>query len=323
MVRKIPYKDHDEWLSIRRRYIGGSDAAAVVGLNKWASPYSVWADKLGKVPPKEDTEAMRIGRDLEEYVAVRFSERSGKRVQRCNFILVNDKYPFAHASVDRLIIGEDSGLECKTTSSLAMKNFKNGEFPENYYVQSVHYLAVTERKRWYVAVLVLGQGFFVYQLTRIPGDICPEWCESSVYVDDAEIEALMGAEEEFWHYVLTETPPPIDGSDATSEAIKTIFAESCEAVCDLYPYNSTLMAYSAVCEQIKSLERDKDDLANQIKVYMKDAQSGENDKFKVSWKTSTRSTFDHKAFAKDHPNLNLTNYYKTTNTRIFKVTNKE
>ena len=322
MIAKIPYKDHEEWLKLRQGYIGGSDAAAVIGMNAYASPYSVWADKLSKVPPKEDNEAMRIGRDLEEYVAERFTEKSGKKVRRCNFILVNDKYPFAHANVDRLIVGEDAGLECKTTSVLNLKNFKNGEFPENYYCQSVHYMAVTEYKRWYVGVLVLGKGFYIYQLTRIPGDICPEWCESSLYVDDAEIEALMGAEGEFWHYVETKTPPPIDGLESSTEALSVMYPESNDSVVDLYPYNNTLMAYTAVCNQIKALEADKEALANEVKVYMKEAQGGENDKFRVSWKSSTRQTFDSKAFAKDYPNMSLAKYYKTTNVRTFKVTQK-
>lgn len=61
MITKIPYKDHAEWLELRKGYIGGSDAAAVVGLNAWSSPYAVWADKVGKLPEKEDTEAMRLG----------------------------------------------------------------------------------------------------------------------------------------------------------------------------------------------------------------------------------------------------------------------
>ena len=101
-----------------------------------------------------------------------------------------------------------------------------------------------------------------------------------------------------------------------------MYPESSDSVVDLYPYNNTLMAYTAVCNQIKALEADKDALANEVKAYLKDAQGGENDKFKVSYKSSVRQTFDHKAFAKDHPNLILANYYKTTQTRIFKVTQK-
>lgn len=69
----------EEWLEERRKSIGGSDAAAVIGMSRFASPYTVWMDKTGRLPEKEDTEAMRIGRDLEEYVAKRFEEASGKR----------------------------------------------------------------------------------------------------------------------------------------------------------------------------------------------------------------------------------------------------
>ena len=128
---------HKEWLEHRRRSIGGSDAAAIIGLNPWASPYSVWADKLGLIPPKEDNEAMRLGRDLEEYVAKRFCEETGKRVRRENSIIINPDYPFAHANVDRILIGEDAGLECKTSSSLNLKKYKNGEYPANFYCQCI------------------------------------------------------------------------------------------------------------------------------------------------------------------------------------------
>ena len=58
----------DAWLEERRKSIGGSDAPSIIGLNPWQSPYTVWADKLGKLPPKEDNEAMRLG-PLEELLA--------------------------------------------------------------------------------------------------------------------------------------------------------------------------------------------------------------------------------------------------------------
>ena len=121
----------EDWLDERRKSIGGSDAPAIIGLNPWASPYTVWADKLGKLPPKEDNEAMRLGRDLEDYVARRFTEATGKKVRRENFIITNPQYPFAHANVDRMVVGEDAGFEAKTTSVLNLKRFKGGEYPAN------------------------------------------------------------------------------------------------------------------------------------------------------------------------------------------------
>ena len=85
---KISTKEmsHDEWLEHRQKSIGGSDASAILGMNTYCSPYTVWADKLGNLPPKEDNEAMRLGRDLEEYVAKRFTEETGKKLRKENNI---------------------------------------------------------------------------------------------------------------------------------------------------------------------------------------------------------------------------------------------
>lgn len=85
------------WLAERRKTIGGSDAAGIVGLSRHATPYTVWADKTGRLPEQEDNETMRQGRELEEYVAKRWEEATGKRVRRSNALLYNPSYPFAHA----------------------------------------------------------------------------------------------------------------------------------------------------------------------------------------------------------------------------------
>lgn len=307
MIKEIAFKNHEEWLEIRKKYIGGSDAAAVVGLNSFSSPYTVWADKLGKLPPKEDNEAMRLGRDLEDYVAKRFTEQTGKKVRRKNFILWNSDYPFAHANVDRLIVGENAGLECKTTSVLNLKSFKNGEFPENYYVQCMHYMAVTGYKKWYLAVLILGKEFKVFEIER----------------DEDEIKALMEAEREFWSCVEKGEPPMIDGSEATTNTIKTVLAESNDNTSvNLFAYESTLEQYIALSKQIKELENLRDEMANKVKVFMDSSAKGESDKYKVSFLSTLRQSFDSKRFAKDNPNIDLSDYYKTSTYRTFRVNEK-
>lgn len=109
--RSIKGMGRAEWLEVRRESIGGSDASTIVGLSKWSSPMSVWADKLGMLEEKPETEAMRMGRDLEGYVADRFTEATGKRVEKVNAILYNELYPFAHANIDRWVVGENAGLD--------------------------------------------------------------------------------------------------------------------------------------------------------------------------------------------------------------------
>lgn len=298
--------EHDEWLEHRRNSIGGSDASSIIGLNPWSSPYSVWADKLGKLPPKQDNEAMRQGRDLEFYVADRFCEATGKKVRRENYILINPDYPFAHANVDRMVIGEDAGLECKTTSSLNMKNFKNGAFPDTYYVQCVHYMMVTGCKKWYLAVLVLNKEFMVFEIER----------------DEEEIEALAKSEEEFWKLVETKTAPIADGTTSTSNTLSVLYPESNDESVNLFAYEADLQQYMALSAQIKDLERLKDEMANKVKAFLGEAGKGESDCYRVSWASSTRSTFDSKRFASEHKDIDLSEYYKTSSYRTFKVTEK-
>lgn len=299
----------EEWLELRRHSIGGSDAAAIIGLSKWASPYTVWADKTGRLPDKPDTEAMRQGRDLEEYVAQRFSEATGKRVKRCNAILYNPAYPHSHADVDRMIVGENAGLECKTTSTLDVKQFRGVEFPEKYYAQCVHYMAITGADRWYLAVLVLGKEFHVYTLER----------------DEAEIRALMDAETAFWEqYVETDTPPAADGAESTTDAIRTIYADSSQSICILFGRETLLEEYMALKSQSKALDARIAEIQNTIMEDMQDAERGECGAYTVIWKAQERETFQRKEFEKAHPEINLAEYCRVSKSRPFKVTeNKE
>lgn len=107
----------EEWLKLRKKGIGGSDAGAVCGLNPYTSPVAVYRDKTTDSVDMSDNEAMRQGRDLEEYVAQRFTEETGMKVRRSNKMYWSETYPFMYADVDRLIVGEDAGLECKTVSA--------------------------------------------------------------------------------------------------------------------------------------------------------------------------------------------------------------
>lgn len=304
-LKKISTIDmpREEWLEHRMKHIGGSDAAAILGLNEYVSRYTVWADKLGKIPPVEDNEAMRQGRDLEFYVAERFCEATGKKVRRENNILINPDYPYAHANVDRMVIGEDAGLECKTTSSLNMKKFKNGTYPDKYYVQCVHYMMVTGCKKWYLAVLVLNRSFMWFEIER----------------DEDEINALAQSEEEFWKFVESESAPALDGTESTSDTINAIYPESNGESISLFGFDNDLETYIALTAQIKALEALKEESANKVKAYLENASRGESNRYRVSWASQTRQTFDAKAFANDHPDMDLSNYYKTSKYRTFKV----
>jgi putative phage-type endonuclease len=323
-IQKIPTgkMSREDWLIERRKSLGGSDMGAVLGLNPWRSPYAVWAEKTGRVTDDRETEAMRIGRDLEPYVAQRFSEASGKTVRRLNALLRNNRMcPWLHANVDRLIVGEESGLECKTASALNASKFTGGEFPATYYAQCVTYLAVTEYERWYLAVLVMGREFKVFQMTRIPDDPCPEWCESSVYVSPEEIEALITAAAEFWDRVKFNDPPPVDGLPATADALAQVIGRSNdEKYIDLTGIQATVRAYLKLRDEDAERKELLTKYENQIKEYMGDAAGASCELAKFSWKSQSSKRFDLKRFKKEHPEVDITGYYNYSTSRPFKVT---
>jgi len=300
-TRNLP---REKWLEIRRKTIGGSDAAGIVGLSSYTSPYTVWANKTGRLPDAEDNEAMRQGRDLEEYVAKRWMEATGKHVRRCNSMLYNHLYPFAHADIDRSVVGESAGLECKTTSTLNIRQFNGVDFPEKYYVQCVHYLAVTGYQRWYLAVLVFGRGFYIFTLER----------------NQAEIDALMAAEQNFWEFVKNDTPPDLDGLDATGKALQVIYPVSDGRSIQLFGRETILTEYFSLRRKVEVIEERMEQIANSIKEDMQECERANCSGFSVLWKSQTRRQFQPKEFEKAYPEIDLQPYYKHTTSRPFKIT---
>lgn len=302
-ITKVKTESREEWLELRSHYIGGSDAAAVVGLNAFSTPYSLWAEKTGRVPSFAGNLATEVGTYLEEFVAQKFSAETGKKVRKVNQSFLNTDYPWAIANIDREIVGEDAGLEIKTTSGMNLQRFKGGEYPANYYCQCVHYMAVTGKKRWYLAVLIGNREFKVFTIER----------------DDAEIAALMAAESDFWEQVKNDTPPSVDGSQATTSTIETIYADMDTSTVDLTLERESLAEYVALGKRIEELKALQNKAANKIKSFMGESCGGECDGFRVSWKSGTRRAFDSKRFAKENPDMDLSSYYKETSTRTFRV----
>lgn len=300
----------EDWLEQRKNGIGGSDSAGILGLNPYCSAFQVYCDKVGLLPDQPDNEAMRQGRDFEEYVAKRFREATAdagipKRTKECSYILRHPQYPFMLANVDRLIIGEKAGLECKTTSVLNKTDFAKGDVPLNYYTQCVHYMAVTGAERWYLAVLVLNKNFYWFPIER----------------NEAEIKALEAAELEFWkEHVEAKVEPSADGSERAAEVLKILYPAGKEDLeIDLLPFEKNLKKISELGAKIAALSREKEQAEQEVKQYMKEATVGHCAGYKVIWRNGTRKTFDAKRFAEEHRDLPLDEYYKTSAYRTFQI----
>lgn len=297
---------HEKWLEYRKKGIGGSDAGAICGLNPYVSPVTVWADKKSKIPPKPDNEAMRQGRDFEDIVAKRFCEETGKKVRRCNYIIQHDEHPFMLANVDRLVVGESAGLECKTCSAYGADQWKDGKIPMHYEIQCHHYMAVTGLEKWYIACLILGVGFVWHTIER----------------DEEIIKSLESVEEDFWNrYIIGKEIPDPDGSTAYTEMIKQIYPESSdESPVDLYGYDSQIDRIMEINDLMKKLETEKSQIEQSIKVYMKEAERAESNNYRVTWKTTVSNRIDSSRLKKEMPDV-YKKYLKPSESRRFTIKN--
>ena len=280
--------DEQKWLEARREGIGGSDASVIVGLNRWKSPFQLWLEKTGKAEPEDlsDNEYVYWGKVLEEAVANRFCELTGKKVQRRGLLQMDD-YPYIRASVDRMVVGENAGLECKTCNGFAAKEWEDDEVPTAYYVQCQHYMMVTGCERWYIAVLIGGNHFVWKEIPR----------------NDNEIDLLLQAEIDFWHKVEAGIMPEVDGSESCKDALAAEFRGGNAEPLTL-PDAATVIIerIRALDDAKKNTEEDLEHHKNQLRRLMGDYELGYAGDYKVTWKTQAgRTTVDNKALKAKEP----------------------
>ena len=279
--------DREEWLRIRKTGLGGSDAGAVCGLNPYVSPMAVYRDKVSDETELEDNEAMRQGRDLEEYVAQRFMEETGLKVRRSNKMYRSVEYPWMIADVDRMVAGGGAGLECKTVSAYNKDRWADGGIPVNYLLQCYHYMIVTGCRTWYLAAVILGQDF---QYRRIE-------------YEEETAQNLIALESDFWNnHVLPRHMPDPDGSKSCDEVLEQYFRQrgKAEAI-ELVGFDQKLERRQEIEKTMKLLETEKRQIDQEIKVFMGDHPVASNGRFKVTWQEVVSNRLDSKRLKTEDP----------------------
>lgn len=306
MYEKIPVSkmSREEWLSLRKTGIGGSDAGAVCGLNPYSSPMKVFRDKTADKTEEQDSEAVRIGHDLEQYVAERFMEATGLKVRKSNFMYRSVEHPFMIADVDRLVAGEDAGLECKTASAYNADKWKDGDIPLHYMMQCYHYMAVTGKRAWYIAAVILGHGFVWHKL---------EW-------DDVLIQRLVEAEGDFWNgHVAAGIMPGPDGSRACDMVLEQYFhtARKASAV-ELVGFDGRLARREEILASIEKLEAERKQIEQEVKMFMQDNETAASKHYRVSWSNVDTARLDTKRIKQEQPEI-YKDYVKVTSSRRFQI----
>lgn len=298
----------EEWERLREREgyhsIGGSEAAAVVGMSPYESPYMIFVRKRGrelgwKVPPNDAGERARFGSLLEPIIRqefVREARTMGKRyvVVEYPWLLRHPDYPFMMANIDGLIYDVETGtwgiLEIKTADKLLAKEWYPDRIPHHYIIQVFHYMAVLgPAVQWaVVAVLIGGNDLQFRFLPR----------------NDSYIETIVELERRFWEqHILTLTPPEAMGLDKEREMLKEMFPPN--------PALPPLKLTPELARKVRQLEKARalqlrvkkrvEQLENQIRAALQEHTRGEfaEENLVVEVQEQSRSDIDRERLKDD------------------------
>lgn len=317
MIQNIELSTKDVTLN-RNQVIGGSDIAAILGLSRWKTPLKLWCEKTEKLPVADlsDVEAVELGNDLEEFVARKFSQKTGKAIRRAPKVYQHPDYPYMVAHVDRLVTGTDELLECKTCSAFKKEEWENEEIPQEYILQVIWYLGITKRKVGYIAVLIGGQSF---KYKRIE-------------FDQELFDRMVEAAKEFWNMVQNNIAPAVMADDDAT--LKDLYSDHSEVLVELYPKDEeTACAVQAfedkvaylqeVKGHIKNLQEEQKEIETTIKDFIKDNLGIKSPKYIVTWKSQNCTKFDTTSFKEAHNDL-YNEYLLTSCYRVVRIkANKE
>ena len=294
----------EEWLRYRKQGIGGSDVSCILGINKWKSEIELWLDKTNQTnAPVEENEAMQWGTIMEPIIRNHFAEVTGKAVVELKAMLQHPEHPFMLADVDGVTV-DDSGnpaiLEIKTASEFKRSDWDEG-VPAYYQTQVQHYLCVTGIQKAYVAVLIGGNSFRIFEVDA-----------------DAEIQdMLIAVEKNFWNKVQNMIRPEMDGSDAAKNLLDSLYhggiSEEIVMPDEAIEY---VDAYIEACAEEDNAKAKKQEASNHIKEIMGDYDKASCIGHSISWKPVTSERLDSKSLKENEPEI-YAKYCKSSTSRRF------
>ena len=281
----------EEWLSLRRKGIGGSDVAGVLRLSKWKTPLSVWFDKV-EGGENEQSIAAELGHVLEPYLHSKvvpwFAENDGVTVEFYNncHVYQHPEYPFLMVNLDDAIHHPDKGsgvIEYKTASEWVREEWGEGELPDAYYAQVQFQMEVMGSEHAWVFALIGNRSIEVRYVPR-----------NQDFIDRMVAECVA-----FWEtFVLTAEPPGPTGQEMDEEILRLIYPGGDEDVLEL-DMEAQHERYKTLTQAAKDIEKEVDLLKQEFMAAMGNREIAMVGESKVTWKTSHRKGYTRVVEPKD------------------------
>jgi putative phage-type endonuclease len=265
----------DEWLAHRKTGLGASDIPTILGVNRFRSPYTLWAEKRGMIPPPDENIPMRVGHALEPLVAELYTETTGQELTDPGpyTIFPHPDLPFLFCTPDRLHVADGRPVELKTAGEFAARDWKDADEPPiQHTCQNMTQIACVGADAGAVAGLVGNREFHYFDVPR----------------NDRLIAHILRLAAEFWARVLNGDAPPVDGSDSTTRTLKALHPKDTGEEVVLPDLEADALAYTELCETLKKQEADKDLLKNRLVAGIGDASFAVFGGLRFSYKHQTR-----------------------------------
>jgi putative phage-type endonuclease len=274
----------------RINYIGGGDAAAILGLSRYRTALEVWSIKTGQIRPEDISQEMpvKLGNMLEETVCKLFEEETGKVLLPTTETLFHPKYKFIGGNLDRLVKGERALFEAKTTNSFKQSEWENeGEIPVEYQIQCHHYLAVTGLDRAYIGCLIGNRKFLWRIIER----------------DEKLLANIVAKEVAFWNNFIVPKIMPMQITSEDGGVLYRLFPQAApESVIELGDEAQKICEIrDSSLADLKALEKQIEEYDNTLKAMLKTYESGSTKTYRISWKNQRERRLDTALLKKEEP----------------------
>jgi putative phage-type endonuclease len=269
-MKLVGRADHpQEWHDERMLGIGGSEAAAAVGLSPWQDPLDLWAIKRGEAPPPDQTLRMRIGSLVEPAIGKLYEEQTGRKLRAHHVQYVHPEYLFVRDHPDFSVVGERKLVQAKHPDVWSRDEWgepgKPESIPVHYRIQGYHEMLATGFDRVDFAVL-FGSEFGIWPLER----------------DDELLADLLHDETEFWRCVVTGDVPKI--TKASGPALGRRFPKpDGEVKIASAEQEAPIREYLAAREALALAQDRVDPFENLVKLMIGEAQAIEGAGARISW----------------------------------------
>ena len=285
----------EEWLELRRCDIGGSDAGAIMGLNKYKGPLNVYAEKKALTNGVDETDAIRHGVMMEPVLRKVFSsyywENSVMKMTtyKSPYVYQSTRHPFMIANLDGLVQNKDyrlGGLEIKSVGAYAAKDWADENVPDSYFAQVQHYIAVTGLD-YFIIFALIGQKL-IHRIVVRNNDF---------------IELMIEKERNFWdEYVFKNVMPQPIGIDAEDDILDQLCGNT-DAIIDAPEVEQDIKCYLMVSKSIKTLEEKKKQIQNSIKARMGEANKLIAGEHSVKWSKFPTKRFNSTLLKEEKPDV--------------------